>query len=129
MGEALEDALVFFLDLSPLTACGPLDQLLGGLIYPVRARVRLLEVEQLLELAELALEAHVRKDDGPPLAGELECLLKLHILLLHQIGYDAACASRDAGVAVNQDSSFGYALLDEGDGGREVPDQAGLARI
>ena len=113
MGEALEDVLVFFLDLSPLTASGPLDQLLGDLIYSVRARVRLLEVEQFLELAELALEAHVREDDGPPLAGELECLLKLHIFLLHQISDDARGASRNTGITVDEHATARHTLLDE----------------
>ena len=59
-------------------------------------------MEQLLKLNELALEAHVWKNDWPSLARELERFLELHIFLLHEVGDHSTCASRDTRVAVNK---------------------------
>ena len=59
------------------------------------------------------LEAHIREYDGATLTSELECLLKLHIFLLHQISDDARGASRNAGITVNEHATAHHTLLDE----------------
>ena len=91
--------------------------------------IRFLQVQQLLELTELPLEAHVWEDNRPSLAGKLECFLEHHVFLLHEVCDDATCAAAHASVAMNEDATLRYALLNEGNGGREVPNQARARRV
>lgn len=85
----------------------------GDLVDAIGTGVALLEAEQLLELAQLPLKAHVGKNHGTALARELESLLKLHVFLLHEVGNDTAGTATHASVAVDQDSTLGHALLYE----------------
>ena len=49
-----------------------------------------MHVEEFLELAQLALEAHVGKDDRPSLACKGKRFLERHVFFLHQVGDDTA---------------------------------------
>ena len=91
--------------------------------------IRLLQVKQLLELTELPLEAHVWEDNRPSLASKLECFLEHHVFLLHEVCDDATGAAAHASVTVDKNAALRYALLDEGNGGRKVPNQARARRV
>ena len=91
--------------------------------------IRFLQVEQLLELTELPLEAHVWEYNRPSLASKLECFLEHHVFLLHEVCDDATRAAAHASVAVDEDATLRHTLLDERNGGREVPDQARARRV
>ena len=75
------------------------------------------------------LEAHVRKDDWPTFAREREGLCEGHVFLLHEVCDDAGSASGYTRIAVDEHTTFRYALLDELDGSREMPDQTTLRGI
>ena len=71
-------------------------------------------MQQLLELTELPLEAHVWEDNRPSLAGKLECFLEHHVFLLHEVCDDATCATAHASVAMNEDSTtLSEGIVDE----------------
>lgn len=99
------------------------------LVYSNWRCIRFLQVKQLLELTELPLEAHVWEYNRPSLAGKLECFLEHHVFLLHEVCDDATCAAAHASVAMNEDASLRYALLNERNGGRKVPNQARARRV
>ena len=99
------------------------------LIDAIRARIRLLEVEEFFKFAQLSLKAHVWEYDWPALAGELKSLLEEHVLFLHQVCDDAASAPWNSCIAVHKDTTLRHALFDEWDSSWEVSDQTWLARV
>ena len=60
-------------------------------------------MEESFELRKLALEAHVRKDDRPLLAGVREGIVEAHVSLLHQVRYHTGGRARDTSVTMNED--------------------------
>ena len=83
-------------------------------------------MKQVLVFDQLTLEAHVRKNNGSPLTGKRESILKLHTFILHEVGDDATGTAGYTRVAVDKDTAPINTLPDEGDRCREVTQETAL---
>ena len=125
LGDPVEKLLVYLRALerrgSTVECIGWNTDLLRSFLDTLRGSIRLLDHEQLFELSQLPLEAHVWENHRPTLARKGESLLKPHAPLLHEKGNNARCAPRDTGIAVDEHATSRDSFLDKGDGSRKVP--------
>jgi hypothetical protein len=80
-------------------------------------------MKQLFILDKLPLETHVWKNYWSSFAGIRECLLEVHLFVLHQEGDDTGSTSRYTSVTVHEDASLLHSFFHKCHGCREMADQ------